>query len=238
MKEILATIPRGVTVAAAVKTRTVDEVIAAMGAGVRILGHNYVQEASAMISAVDWRAEAFRLGVEPPSWHMFGHLQRNKVRRAVELFDMIQSLDSSRLAREISTQAAGRGRAMEVLVEVNIGDEESKTGIPAAGALDLVLEAASLPGIRVRGLMTMGPASALWLDDGGEALRPWFRAARSLFETIRERLICQEERPGPQNPFQSSWFDTLSMGMSGSYRVAIEEGSTMVRLGTCLFGPR
>jgi hypothetical protein len=148
-----------------------------------------------------------------------GSLQRNKVREALGLFDWIQSVDSLRLAGEISMRSLAHEKPVEVLVEVNASGEDRKRGFPTDEVSDRVHEIAALPGLRVRGLMTMAP----WTDDE-TILRRTFRGARRLLDEINQR--------------GSLSLDTLSMGMSNDYPLAVEEGATMLRLGTALFGPR
>ena len=209
---LLSGIPAGVTVVAAAKTRSPEEVRAAIDAGVHIVGHNYVQEAQAMIE---------QLGVDAASWAMIGHLQRNKVREAVRLFDLIQTIDSLRLAGAIGRVCEETGRVMPVLIEVNSAREPQKSGVVPEAVTDLVREIAQLESVQIRGLMTMGP-----LTSDPEQLRPVFREIKALFDRI-----ASEQIPGVS-------MTVLSMGMSDSYAVAIEEGATMIRLGTTIFGPR
>jgi PLP dependent protein len=210
--EILSSIPPHVSLVAAAKTRSPGEVREALQCGVHVVGHNYVQEADAMIR---------ELGRDAATWTMIGHLQRNKVRSAVQLFDSIQTVDSLRLAQAIDRACRNVGRVMPVLIEVNAAQEPQKAGVAPAEVLDLIREIAKLPAVRVDGLMTMGPQ----VEDA-EALRPAFRTVKALFDRIQSDQI-----PG-------TTMRVLSMGMSDSYCVAIEEGSTMIRLGTSLFGPR
>jgi len=209
---LLSGIPAGVTVVAAAKTRSPEEVRAAIDAGVHIVGHNYVQEAQAMIE---------QLGVDAASWAMIGHLQRNKVREAVRLFDLIQTIDSLRLAGAIGRVCEETGRVMPVLIEVNSAREPQKSGVVPEAVTDLVREIAQLESVQIRGLMTMGP-----LTSDPEQLRPVFRETKTLFDRIAAAKIPNVS------------MNVLSMGMSDSYPVAIEEGSTMIRLGTTVFGPR
>jgi len=210
-EELLKTLPPHITLLAAAKTRMVEEVEAAFDAGIRFFGHNYVQEAQTMITAVDFKTE----------WHMIGHLQRNKVGGAVELFDMIESLDSIRLANELEKHCAEQDKTIEVLIEVNSGAEEDKTGVLPKDVVALAEAVSRLQHLRLAGLMTMGP-----LSGEAELARPYFRQTRELFEQIKLIKLPNCE------------MRVLSMGMSGSYKVAIEEGATMVRIGTLLFGPR
>jgi len=209
---LLSEIPANVTVVAAAKTRSANEVRETIDAGVRIVGHNYVQEAQAMIG---------QLGAGAASWAMIGHLQRNKVKIAVRLFDSIQTVDSLRLAKTIDRECEKMGRIMPILIEINAACEPQKSGVVPEDVADLVREIAQLRSVSIRGLMTMGP-----LVSDPEQLRPVFRETKSLFDRL-----AAEEIPGVS-------MTVLSMGMSASYAVAIEEGSSMVRLGTTIFGPR
>ncbi|MFP4307997.1 MAG: YggS family pyridoxal phosphate-dependent enzyme [Desulfococcaceae bacterium] len=215
-KRIRDAVPDHVTVLLACKKRTPEEVAALMEADATDLGHNYVQEAEAMMDGLGGAAFNAR-------WHMIGPLQKNKINKALRLFDMVQTVGSADQARAISERAERIGKTVSVLIEVNSGREPQKSGImpdyPAA--LELARAIAERPALTLEGLMTMGP----FLDDP-EGLREPFRATRELFERLRE-----EEIPGTD-------LRTLSMGMSDSYEVAIEEGSTMIRLGTIVFGAR
>ena len=211
VSHILETLPPGVTLVAAAKSRTPDEVEAAIRAGVTCVGHNYVQEAERMIRVV---------GVQV-RWHMIGHLQRNKAKKAVQLFDMIETLDSWRLAGAIDRHCAAIGKVMPVLVEINSGREASKAGVLPEDVDDLVRRLSELPHIRVQGLMTMGPR----FGDPDKA-HPYFQATREAFEYLSALSL-----PNVTMRY-------LSMGMNNSYRVAIEEGANVVRIGTKLFGSR
>jgi pyridoxal phosphate enzyme (YggS family) len=185
------------------KTVDVERIRAAVAAGVSALGENRVQEAKAKIA---------ELG-HPVAWHLIGHLQTNKVKDALELFDLIHSLDRLELAQEIERRAAARGRVVETLLQVNVAAEASKGGVgpdAVSEALDVI---GKLAHVRVRGLMTIPPEV-----ERPDESRPWFRRLREL-----------AERHGLRE---------LSMGMSGDFEVAVEEGATMVRVGTAIFGPR
>jgi hypothetical protein len=185
------------------KTVDVSRIRAALSAGLGALGENRVQEA---------RDKIAEIGRVVP-WHLIGHLQTNKVRDALELFDVIHSVDRIDLARELDRRARAKGRAIDVLVQVNVGGEMSKGGWPP-DAVETAVEAVSaLTGLKLRGLMTIPP-----VVERAEDARAWFRALRKL-----------AERHG---------LPELSMGMSGDFEVAIEEGATMVRIGTAIFGPR
>lgn len=211
VRNILAELPEGVELVAAAKSRTPEEILRAVRAGVRIIGENYVQEALRCFARVGQQAK----------WHFIGHLQRNKVKKAIEIFDMIETLDSLDLAEEIDKRCAGKNIRMPVLVEINSGREKQKYGIFPEEAEDFIRDAARFPNLRILGLMTMGPA----FGDPEEA-RPCFIETRKVFEKLKSTRI-----PGVEMRY-------LSMGMTNSYRVAIEEGANIVRIGTKIFGPR
>ena len=211
VKALLSELAKSVELVAAAKTRTPEEIIEAVEAGVRIVGHNYVQEAARSIAAVGRRCR----------WHFIGHLQTNKAKAAVEIFDMIETVDSARLAHELDKRAAAAGRTMPILIEVNSGREPQKHGIFPEDVEALAREIAMLPNLRIEGLMTMGP-----FEGDPEEARPYFRETRRVFDALTAAEI-----PGIS-------MTHLSMGMTHSYRVAIEEGATMVRIGTGIFGQR
>jgi pyridoxal phosphate enzyme (YggS family) len=211
IRKLLNELPRGAELAAAAKGRTPEEVLQAVEAGVRVIGENYVQEAETARAAIGGRAE----------WHMIGHLQKNKVKKAVALFDMIETVDSIELAREIDRRCAEMGRVMPVLVEVNSGREEQKAGVLPENAEQLIKEISSLPSIRVMGLMTMGPRFG-----DPEDSRPYFVITRRLFDRIKALKLPDVE------------MKYLSMGMTNSYQIALEEGANLVRIGTKIFGER
>lgn len=200
-----------VGIVAVTKGHPPEAAAAALEAGLRRLGENRVQELEAKVATI---------GRENAEWHLIGHLQRNKVRKALPLFDLIESVDSLRLARELSAEAQRSGREVRALVQVNTSGEATKGGFPGDEALDGVASVAALPHVRVLGLMTMAP-----LTDDEAVVRRTFARARELFER------CAREVPG----FHAQH---LSMGMSGDFEIAVEEGSTLVRLGTILFGER
>lgn len=208
---LLRELPPGVELVAAAKTRTPAEILEAVEAGVTIVGENYVQEAEAASASIGRRVR----------WHMIGHLQANKAKKAVEVFDVVETVDSIGLGRELDKRCAARGRTLEVLVEVNSGREPQKAGVLPEEAERLVRALAALPNLRVRGLMTMGP-----FEGGPGAARPCFRETKRLFDALKLLAI-----PGAE-------MARLSMGMTGSWRAAVEEGATMVRVGTGIFGPR
>ncbi len=211
---LLGELPPGVELLLAAKTRAPEEVRAALevaeAAGrPALVGHNYVQEAERMQAGLG----------RPARWHLIGHLQRNKARKAVQLFDPIESLDSARLADALEAAAAAAGRTLGVLVEVNSAGEAQKDGALPADVPGLARHVrARCPHLALQGLMTMGP-----LVDEPEAIRPSFRLTRELRDRLRDEGLL---------------LPTLSMGMSGSFRVALEEGATRVRLGTLVFGAR
>ncbi len=204
--------PMSVRLVAASKTVDAARIRAAIAAGVTILGENYLQETRQKLGQIG------RAGVE---WHLIGPLQRNKVRYVFDLFDMMHSLDRLELAEEINRRAERLGRRLSVLLEVNVGGETSKSGWTTADLLNDIRQLAALPHIQVRGLMTIPPPTS----QPHEA-RPFFRQLRQL----RDRLA--------QEGYDGMTFDELSMGMTADYEVAIEEGATLVRVGTAIFGPR
>ena len=211
VRKILQELPEGVELVGAAKTRTTDEIAEAIDAGLRIVGHNYVQEAEASFRALGSRAK----------WHMIGHLQSNKAKKAVEIFDMVETVDSLKLAHAISKAAVAKQKIMQALVEINSGEENQKAGVLPVNALSLILEMVRLKNLKVVGLMTMGP-----LVGDPEDARPYFKRTKDLFEEIKQKGIEDLE------------MRVLSMGMSNSYRIAIEEGATFVRVGTKIFGER
>jgi pyridoxal phosphate enzyme (YggS family) len=204
--------PRSVRLVAASKTVDAARVRAAIAAGVTIVGENYLQETRQKLGQIG------RSGVE---WHLIGPLQRNKVRYVFDLFDMMHSLDRLELAEEINRRAERLGRRLPALLEVNVGEEASKSGWTPAALHKDINQLAGLPNIEVRGLMTIPPPT----PHPSEA-RPFFRAVREL----RDRLALEG--------YDGMSFEELSMGMTADYDVAIEEGATLVRVGTAIFGPR
>ncbi|MEW6660727.1 MAG: YggS family pyridoxal phosphate-dependent enzyme [Thermodesulfobacteriota bacterium] len=201
--------PALVKLVAVSKTVDLERIKEARDAGQKIFGENYLQEARGKIEALG----------EAASWHFIGHLQSNKAKAAVALFELIHGVDSLKLARALDTAAAQAGKVQEILIQVNLGGEETKSGVPPDAAPALLREIARLPRLRVAGLMTMPP----WFTDP-EAVRPYFRGLRELRERLLQLQIC----PLPE----------LSMGMSGDFEAAIEEGATLVRIGTAIFGRR
>jgi pyridoxal phosphate enzyme (YggS family) len=204
-------LPADVRLMAVTKTVDDDRIAAAVRAGVDIIGENYVQEAKRKQEKMGKSCE----------WHLIGRLQTNKAKYAVRLFDMIQSVDRMELAAEIDRRAREAGMVMKALIEVNIAGEETKSGVPMADAVNLLRAVAPLPNVSIRGLMTMPP----WFDDPEEA-RPYFRTLRELRDRIEAEGIPRVE------------MKELSMGMTGDYAVAVEEGATIVRIGRGIFGER
>ena len=203
--------PSEVRLMAVTKTVDDDRILEAIEAGVDIMGENYIQEAKRKIEMMDVDVK----------WHMIGHLQSNKAKYAVRLFDMIHSVDRMKLAVELDRLSAAAGRVTDILVEVNVSGEESKNGISANEAPDLISQISLLDNLSIRALMTMPP----WFDDPEDA-RPFFVALREL----RDKIIAED--------IEGVEMRELSMGMSGDYRVAVEEGATIVRIGTAIFGAR
>ena len=200
--------PSEIQVLAATKTRSVEEIRVAAEAGITLIGENTVQEAKSKFSQLSASLEK----------HLIGHLQTNKVKPALELFDLIQSVGSLKLAQEIEKRAVRMGKTVPVLIEVNVGGEASKFGVALEKTQALVEQIAPLSHIHIQGLMAVAPYANL------EEVRPHFRRMRELFESLKN--ISNVEM---------KW---LSMGMSHDYEVAIEEGANLVRLGTAIFGPR
>lgn len=203
--------PDSVRLVAVSKTQPIEAIIAAADAGQRIFGENYVQE------FLDKAGHA----PETVEWHFIGSLQSNKVKYIVGHVTLIHSVDRLSLAREIDRHGEKTGTTCDILLQVNISGEETKSGATAAGVIELAREASILPHLRVRGLMTMPP-----FFDEPERARPYFRELRRLAGVIEAQKI-----PGVS-------MDELSMGMSGDFEVAIEEGATLVRVGTAIFGER
>ena len=209
--QILSELPDGVELLAAAKTRQPEEILEAVEAGARIIGENYVQEAERAYEVVGNKAK----------WHFIGHLQKNKVKRAVGLFDMIETVDSMEIGREIDKRCAQIGKIMPVLIEVNSGREKQKWGVFPEDVEPLVKELSLLPNIKVMGLMTMGP-----LFGSPEDSRPYFVETRRVFDQLKKLNLPDVE------------MRYLSMGMTNSYKVALEEGANIVRIGTRIFGER
>jgi pyridoxal phosphate enzyme (YggS family) len=206
---VLRDIPENVVLVAAAKSREAQEVAAVIGAGVNVIGHNYVQEAERMILTLGKTA----------NWHFIGHLQTNKAKKAAILFDMVETIDSMRIAEALNRHCIAMHKVMPILIEVNSGKETNKSGVFPEQLDHLVQEISILPNLRVQGLMTMGPRFG-----NPEAARPFFRATKEAFDRLSSMEI-----PGVEMRF-------LSMGMSNTYKAAIEEGANLIRIGTQIFG--
>jgi len=211
VKKILDELPESVELVAAAKTRTAEEIREAIEAGIKIVGENYIQEAQKAFEAIGKRVK----------WHFIGHLQKNKVKKAVKIFDMIETVDSYMLAQEINERCKQIDKIMPILIEINSGREKQKFGIFPEDALDLVQDISLLPQIKIMGLMTMGPRFG-----NPEDSRPYFTETRKVFEKIKALNLPRIE------------MKYLSMGMTNSYQIAIEEKANMLRIGTLIFGKR
>ena len=203
--------PGAVTLVTVSKTVEHERIREAVAAGASVLGENRVQEAKEKIEALGRIA----------SWHLIGRLQSNKAKYAVRLFDLIHSVDSLDLAKELDKQAVKNNKVQDVLIEVSIAGEEQKAGVAAEALGGFVREAAQLSHIRIRGLMAMPPYS-----EDPEDSRHYYRRLRELAGSLKELKV------------RNVSMDILSMGMSGDFEVAVEEGATMVRVGTAIFGER
>jgi pyridoxal phosphate enzyme (YggS family) len=202
--------PGSVVLVGVVKTVPTELIREALALGLTDLGENRVQEAEAHVALI---------GRDVARWHLIGHLQRNKAGRALELFDRVHGVDSAELAEGLSRRAAAAGRRLPVLVEVNVSGETSKFGAAPEALMELLERVAGLPGLALEGLMTVGPPVAR-----AEEARPGFARLRALRDRAEVTL-------GLRLP-------ELSMGMSGDFEVAVEEGATLVRVGTAVFGAR
>lgn len=211
VKKILKELPEEVELVAATKTRSVEEILEAIEAGVGIIGENYVQEAE----------DKFKIIGKKVKWHMIGHLQKNKVKKAVEIFDMIETVDSFKLAKEINKIAEKKGIIFPVLIEINSAKEEQKSGVLPDMVEELIKQMENLKNIKIEGLMTMGP-----FVENPESIRPYFKLTREIFEKLKEKQFPDVE------------MKYLSMGMTDTWKIAVEEGANLVRIGTGIFGPR
>jgi pyridoxal phosphate enzyme (YggS family) len=211
LRELLAELPPGVRLVGAAKTRTPEEILEAVKAGLEIVGENYVQEAERAFQVIGRRVK----------WHMIGHLQSNKAKKAVKVFDMIETVSSMKLALELDKACEKMSKVMPILIEINSGEEDQKSGVMPGVAAALIKEISPLRNVKVMGLMTMGPFAG-----DPEESRPYFRKTSKIFEEVKEMNL-----PGVEMKY-------LSMGMSNSYKVALEERANMVRIGTKLFGER
>ncbi len=200
-----------VTLIAVSKTKPVSDIYEVMETGIKDYGENKVQEMCDKIETIQ----------EPLNWHMIGHLQRNKVKYIVDKAKLIHSVDSLRLARQISQEALKKGVESDILIEVNVAEEASKFGLSTEEVIQMVEDISKLPAVHIKGLMTVAP-----FTDNPEDNRPYFRNLKQLAVDIAEKNI------------DNVTMSELSMGMTGDYEVAIEEGATMVRVGTGIFGAR
>jgi len=207
--------PNSITLMAVSKTVDAERIKEAYAAGLRVFGENRVQEFEGKSAGLSELKDA--------EWHLIGHLQSNKAKKAAELFHAVDSVDSIRLAERLNQAATEAGKKLEVLIEIKVGQEESKAGIPldSPELEELLLAAPRLEHLTIRGLMTVPP-----FTEDPEGSRPYFRLLRDLRDQIAARKL-----PAIQ-------MDVLSMGMSHDFEVAIEEGSTCVRVGTAIFGAR
>ncbi|HOL49888.1 MAG TPA: YggS family pyridoxal phosphate-dependent enzyme [bacterium] len=208
IEKIMKEVPAHVTVIAATKTRSVEEIKQAIACGITHIGENYVQEAEKKFKDIG----------KIVTWHLIGHLQKNKAKKALQIFDIIETVDSFELAREISKYATTK---IPVLIEVNSAEEQQKSGVFPEEVESLLKEISTLPNISVQGLMTMGP-----IVENPENVRPFFTLTKNLFDRLKLLSLPNVE------------MKILSMGMSDSWRIAIEEGATCIRIGTAIFGPR
>jgi len=225
--------PDCVKLMAVTKTVAPERILQAVDAGITLLGENYVQEAKEKIAFIKDRlveenstspdacpAHAGSV-FQQPQWHMIGHLQANKAKYAVNLFDCIHSVDRLELAAELNKRAGLIPRKMSILIEINVSGEKTKNGVAVAAAMDLVKKISALENLAVHGLMTMAPYS-----DNPESSRPYFRALRCLRNDIKRAGIAGVS------------MDELSMGMTDDFAVAVEEGATIIRVGRAIFGAR
>ena len=203
--------PRDIKILAAAKAQDIKSIEAAIMAGVLLIGENYVQEASVKRRSLPGKVE----------WHMIGHLQRKKVKAAVEIFDVIESLDSAELARELDKEGRKRNAQVRTLIEINVGGEETKSGVAKAKVAELLRTVGRLEHVRIEGLMTVPP-----FRENCEETRPYFRELRQLRDELHSLKLPNVD------------LRELSMGMTHDYLIAVEEGATIVRIGTAMFGPR
>ena len=203
--------PGSVKLVGVTKTVDLDRIKEAVSAGLQILGENYVQEARDKIRELKDRV----------SWHFVGRLQTNKAKYAVKLFDVIQTVDSFKLAQELNRRAQPLGRTIPIIIQVNLASEVSKGGVEPSECLSLIRHVSVLENLQIRGLMTMPP-----FFDQPERARPYFAQLRELSQKIAEAQVAGVE------------MNELSMGMSGDFEAAIEEGATLIRVGTAIFGER
>ena len=207
IQKILSGLPGHVELVAAAKGRRIEEILEASSGGVKITGENYIQEAEEKFNAIGRKVK----------WHFIGHLQKNKVKKAARIFDMIETVDSVEIAEAINKASAAINKKMPVLIEINSGREKDKSGVFPENAETLIKNLSGFSNIKITGLMTMAP-----LLKNPEDYRPYFKNTKELFDRIKS----------------AADIEYLSMGMSDSYRIAIQEGANLVRIGTAIFGPR
>lgn len=211
VRGILNELPQGVELVAVAKTRTADEVLEAINAGVKNIGENYLQEAE----------DVFKLIGKKARWHFIGHLQKNKVKKAVEVFDIIETVDSYDLAKEIDKRCGQISKVISVLIEINSGREPQKFGVLPENVEEIIRQISCLKNIKIMGLMTMGPRFG-----NPEDSRPYFIETKKTFEKIKALDL------------ENVQMRYLSMGMSNSYRIAVDEAANIVRVGSRIFGKR
>ena len=211
VRQILNELPEGIKLVAAAKTRDPGEILEAINAGIQIIGENYIQEAERAYREIGGKTQ----------WHFIGHLQKNKVKKAVEICDMIETVDSIEIAEEIDKRCAQIGKTMPVLIEINSGREAQKSGVNPEDAEKLIAAISTLKNVRVAGLMTMGPPVSRAEDS-----RPYFAATKILFNQLQKLDLPHTE------------MKYLSMGMTSSYKIALEEGANIIRIGSKIFGER
>jgi hypothetical protein len=209
-KSILQNLPEGADLVVAAKDRSPEEIKQAIESGAKIIGENYLKQAKANYACLGDKVK----------WHFIGHLQKNKVRKAVKIFDMIETLDSLELAEIINKESERIKKVMPVLIEVNSASEPQKFGIFPDEVVKFKEKVNRFSCLQVCGLMTMGP-----FTQDSEKIRPYFRKTKEIFDQIK-------------NNNQVNQWKYLSMGMSSSYKVALEEGANIIRVGTAIFGPR
>jgi hypothetical protein len=209
VRQILAELPDGIKLVAAAKAKAPREILEAVDAGVKIIGENYIQEAERVYREIGDKVQ----------WHFIGHLQKNKVKKAVEIFDMIETVDSIEIAAEIDKRCAQISKTMPVLIEINSGREAQKSGVYPEDAEKLITAISTLKNVRVIGMMTMGA-----LTGRAEDSRPYFSETKKIFDHVKKLDIPDTE------------MRYLSMGMTSSYKIALEEGANIIRIGSRIFG--
>lgn len=215
-KKIRKEIPDNVSIVVAAKMRTLEEVEAVIDAGADIIGENYVQEAEIIFSALGEKAKKIK-------WHMIGDLQKNKINKALKIFDLIETIDSFNKAEAVNQRAERIKKIIPVFIEINIGSEVTKSGIKPEYDIvkDLAIKISKFKYINLKGIMTMGPRTG-----NPEKVRPYFKQTKKFFDDIKILNLPNTD------------IEYLSMGMSYSYKIAIQEGANIVRLGSVIFGKR